>query len=461
MACSIDTDYRNFDCRNEAAVAEGYDVRYKSGTSKRPPFLREQSSFQPRSVLKHIFNEADEELWKQDLSQQHSFVYVMLHPRSREWQSEVFKMFITTVIGLDLLVFILSTEPQLQYKYHGWFLAAEGVTSSIFLAEYVARWITATENIRFRDLGPVWGRLRYMVTFSAIIDAVATAPFFLNILVGWSIPTLTYLRVFRVLRILKTDGYARAFSACYRVVYYNREILSVATLVCCFLVMLTSVLLYYLRPPNQSSPEFRSIPSTIFLSILMLTGQDTWIKTSESMPWYTKIVVGFTGALSVAMFAIPVSLLTWGFEAEAERCAKKARNLKRKQSTISDQAASNAVVDECNSDEEYQKIIAGEHSGDESDNEKRTSQMKTLIETFLKDDLNGRRFKQLSEFLVNSNQPPCDGSLVSHEIELEDSSDIRLRLQSLESTVESMNSTLERISRVLEAPVEQNGRIIV
>ena len=52
----------------------------------------------------------------------------------------------------------------------------------------------------------------------------------------------------------------------------------------------------------------------------MLTGQGG---PDGDLPWYTKAVVILTGLFSIGMFAIPASMLTWGFEAEAERCAKR------------------------------------------------------------------------------------------------------------------------------------------
>ena len=41
------------------------------------------------------------------------------------------------------------------------------------------------------------------------------------------------------------------------------------------------------------------------------------------MPWYTKTVCAATAFLSVALFALPASMLTWAFEAEAERLMTK------------------------------------------------------------------------------------------------------------------------------------------
>jgi hypothetical protein len=160
-----------------------------------------------------------------DLFLSNALKLIMLHPRSSEWQSELFKTFITTVIAVDLLVFIIYTESTLHDNNILYFRIADGITSSIFLVEYIARLVVVIQNGRYGDLGPVLGRLRWMVTFPAIIDALATMPFFIQLATGWALPTLTYLRVFRILRILRTYGYVRAFGACYRVICYNREIL--------------------------------------------------------------------------------------------------------------------------------------------------------------------------------------------------------------------------------------------
>lgn len=248
------------------------------------PEIYEHDAPRRRSgVLRAIFTPRASEI--EDLAQHHSYVYTMLHPRSGAWYAEIFKKFISTLIVGDLIAFVISTEELIYTNHLILFQAIEGATASIFLVEYVARVFVCVENKRFHDHGPFGGRLRWMITFHAIIDVMATAPFFIQLLTGVDMPTLTYLRIFRVMRILKTDGYARAFSACYRVVYFNREILSVALLICFFLVVISSVLLYYCRPrEGKDGVEFQSIPSTLYLSVLILTGQDSFIRSSEEMP---------------------------------------------------------------------------------------------------------------------------------------------------------------------------------
>lgn len=237
------------------------------------------------SVLRTLFTPKPSEIV--DLEQRHSPLYIMLHPKSEVWYAQIFKRFISTLIIVDLLAFVISTDPQIMEQYHVIFRTIEGVTSCIFLVEYIARISICIENKKFEHFGPILGRLRWMCTFHAVIDILATVPFFIFLGTGWNLPNLTYLRIFRVLRIMKTEAYSRAFSACYRVIYFNREILSVGILICLFLVVGSSVLLYYFRPRLEEDGDglpFRSIPETLYLSVLILTGQDSFIRSSEAMP---------------------------------------------------------------------------------------------------------------------------------------------------------------------------------
>jgi hypothetical protein len=166
-----------------------------------------------------------------------------------------------------------------------------------------------------------------------------------------------------------------------RVLYFNREILHVAALLGMYLVIVTSILMYYLRPRGKDidliddPTDFQSIAKTMVMSTLMLTGQGG---PSGNLPWYTQIVVLLTGVFSVAMFAIPASMLTWGFEAEAERLAVRAKKRaiarRRGEVYISDTSSSSSnsssisgFGDISTSDEEYMNIIGGGDDGDETD----------------------------------------------------------------------------------------------
>jgi Ion transport protein len=254
---------------------------------------------------------------KKQKKKHHSFVYSMLSPYSNKWQARIFKRFIALVIITDLILFILSTDPnnpspQSLYLTDKDFYVLEGLVSVIFLVEYLARLYCITEKTKYAATlaVPAWrARLTYMTTWPALLDLMATLPFFVELATQWlvpdfSLPRFTYLRCFRLFRILKTDSYIVAMDAVYRVVYYNREILTVAMLVCLALVLLTSVLLYICRPRssaadnNNNVQNFDSIGDTLYIATLMLTGQGG--PDGDNLPWYTKAVILLTSVFSVA-----------------------------------------------------------------------------------------------------------------------------------------------------------------
>jgi voltage-gated potassium channel len=370
----------------------------------------------------------------------HSFLYSMLNPHSRKLQAVLFKRFITLVITTDLVFFVLSTDDSFTYFSDRFYHAAEGIASCIFLLEYLARFATIMEKHKYANMGPIQGRLEYARSFPAMVDLLAALPFFLEIPTGWNLPTLTYLRFIRLFRILKTEGYIRALDAVYRVVYYNRQILYVATLVCAFLVLVTSVLLYYARPTgDKASPLFDSLGDTMYMSTLMLTGGGG--PDTDDLPWYTKGVVLLTSVFSVAMFAIPASMLTWGFEAEAERMAKQARKLALKQrakgmSSFSS-SSSEDDSDGNTTDEEYFALIAG--ADDEGDKEE-TSWMKEQRQKFQTADADQDGTLTLKEFVRLQQE---------HEGPLEPTAFLQ-RLQALELQAADNASKLSRILTLLE-----------
>lgn len=75
----------------------------------------------------------------------HSAVYNYLNPKSHSSSAVCFQQFITLVIIIDVIFYIVSTEP----KFEGMliFYYAECVTSTIFLVEYLSRLYVCTEQV--------------------------------------------------------------------------------------------------------------------------------------------------------------------------------------------------------------------------------------------------------------------------------------------------------------------------
>lgn len=124
-----------------------------------------------------------------------------------------------------------------------------------------------------------------MLTPSAVIDAVSTFPYFIQLVLRRELPYTTPIRCLRLARILKAERVAEATSSVWRVVSFNKEILIVAGIVALILTLVTATLLYYLQP-KKANQDFHSIPATMFMAVLMLTGQGG---PDGDLPWYTKV----------------------------------------------------------------------------------------------------------------------------------------------------------------------------
>lgn len=157
--------------------------------------------------------------------------------------------------------------------------------------------------------------------------------------------------------------------------------------------------------------------------------------------------MGLTGALSVAMYAIPVSLLTWGFEAEAERCARKTRAVIKQARSMANSTLEKA--DSLNSDEEYLKIIAKDTSRSSAfDNDLKTEQIKRMTDTYMKQDHDGKRFSALAAFLSQGRDGFPSPSPVSFDGKgcmSAEISNLQSRMEKLESSVVSIHSKLDKL----------------
>eukprot|EP00940_MAST-03C_sp_MAST-3C-sp2_P000019 g19.t1 len=310
----------------------------------------------------------------------HTWLYSMLNGKSRKPQSKYFKAFVTTVICISVLSFILSTEPAFDDASF-FFDFCEAFSSCVFLLELAARAYVVTEKKKSKYHHWIRGRVRFLLSFEAMVDLLASLPWFLETIMGAamkdaSLPTFTWVRMIRLFRLLKTEKYTKAFESVYRVVWFNRGILMVALLICVMLMLTTSTILYYiakLSDDMEGNSDFTSIPASLYLSVMMLTGQGG---PEGTIPWFMKILCALTAIFSVPVFVIPSSMLTWGFEAEAERMMAKDRErrlrLKRSreagETIITTSSSSTSAHDsgEISSDvwEAYEKVILGDKDED-------------------------------------------------------------------------------------------------
>ena len=155
------------------------------------------------------------------------------------------------------------------------------------------------------------------------------------------------------------------------------------------------------------------------------------------------------------MFAIPASMLTWGFEAEAERMAKQSRKraIKRREREESQSSGlggmnygssstSSFDSDDNTTDEEYFKLIAGEDDDDDDDSLE-DPRLRELRDQFRNSDKSQDGNLTLSEFIALSDKNRWDSRPAGRD-------DLEGRLRVLEDSMVSTNAKLDRILQLLE-----------
>ncbi len=224
--------------------------------------------------------------------------------------SKVVDTFIITLIGINVLLVIIETEPTTS-GYKTWFELCEAISTIIFSVEYVLRLWIAPLDPRFQER--IKGRARYAATPMALVDFVAIAPFFLIFLESLDLRIARAIRLMRLLRILKIGRYAHAIRTLSNTVNRKKEELAITTFVSSMVLVLTSSAMYFVEhgaDPNNPD-HFRSIPETMWWAVVTLTSVgygDMYPITPLGM-----VVGAIVCTIGVLLVALPTGILASGF----------------------------------------------------------------------------------------------------------------------------------------------------
>lgn len=250
------------------------------------------------------------------------WLYVNLQPGAwpRRGLSPLNKL-IGLMIVLAVTLAILQSEPLVYRGNEHLFRVAEIVFAVIFLAEYLARVWIAGDN---PDYGPtLTGRLRYMLTWPALIDLIALVSLFLT-LVGTQGAILRLFRLARIIMLAKLGRYSTALRAISAAIYSRRYELTMSLFIAGMLLLISSTLLYMVEGDIQ--PEhFGSIPRAMWWSIATLTTVgygDVYPVTPLG-----KILAGITAITGIGLIAMPTGILASAFSDALQR-QREAREKK-------------------------------------------------------------------------------------------------------------------------------------
>ncbi len=218
---------------------------------------------------------------------------------------------IMLLILANVAAIVLESVPSIEARYDAFFEGFERFSVVVFTIEYLARLWACVEDGRY--FHPVRGRLRYMVSFMALVDLLAILPFYLQFL--FDIDT-RFLRVLRLLRIFKLTRHFQALEILIQVLRQEAAALGSALFVLIVLVVLAAGGIYVVEHDVQ--PEaFGSIPRAIWWAIVTLTtvGYGDVVPASDAGRMFATLIV----MLGVGMAALPAGIIASGFSREMQR----------------------------------------------------------------------------------------------------------------------------------------------
>ncbi len=227
-----------------------------------------------------------------------------------DFTSRIFDLAIMILIITNAAAIVLETLPELQ-PYEPYFLAFEILVTVVFTVEYVLRVYACTENSRYAH--PLWGRLRYMVSFQAVIDLLAIAPFYIPLFLSPELTMLRLLRLFRFLRLLKLGRYSQSVLLFTNVARRKLPDLLLGLSVLFVAVLFAATIMYHFEQPAQPD-KFASILHAMWWAVITLSTVGYGDVAPMTVPG--KIVGAFIAILGIGMFAIPAGILSSGFYEE-------------------------------------------------------------------------------------------------------------------------------------------------
>ena len=228
-------------------------------------------------------------------------------------------IFLISLILLNIVAVLLETVDSIYNQYKTQFLIFERLSTFIFLIEYILRVWVSIEAKKDNDSNLIT-RLKYMITWPAIIDLLAVLSGLLPMLFEVD---LRLLRALRMIRLLKFSRYFKVMNLLLRVLKEEKQSFLAAMFLLVIALLVASTGIYIFEKEAQPD-KFGSIPESMWWAIATLTtigyGDVTPITAMG------KLFGAIIAIIGIGTVALPSGILASGFSDQLKRRQSKYEN---------------------------------------------------------------------------------------------------------------------------------------
>ncbi len=225
----------------------------------------------------------------------------------------IFDTFIVIWVVVSVLAVILESVHGIEYLLNLEFIILDAIAVSIFTLEYCLRMYCCVEEPGYQRA--VSGRLKMAKSTSSIIDLLAIAPFFLEVFLHHQVD-LRFMRVFRLLRLLKLSRYTGATQSLSKVIAREWPVMAASTFIMLLLVVMTASLGFLFE--HEAQPDkFENIPQAIYWAVITLASVG-YGDISPITPAGRAMTIVLS-LIGIGIFAIPAAILSSAFTDQLKR----------------------------------------------------------------------------------------------------------------------------------------------
>jgi voltage-gated potassium channel len=181
--------------------------------------------------------------------------------------TRAFNLALALLIIANVGCVVLESVEPIRSHFAAGFDAFEQVATAIFAIEYVLRAWACVDFHEVRSRDPVWGRLRYLRSFFALVDLLSVLPALFGFL---GAADLRVLRLLRLLRMLKLVRHSTTFGLLFAVLREEAQSITALLFVLLLTVTISGSLMFMIEGPEQPA-VFTSIPVAMWWAIETLT----------------------------------------------------------------------------------------------------------------------------------------------------------------------------------------------